>query len=228
MRSSPEHEVSTPTVHNQSLEVDEVTLKDQLAAELHRVRKIQSSINAQSWTAQKENTVKVWGEKAHGDHLLHDRESIHWNRFSNYMQMLIITMSAVSGIISVSDTHFNGARYLISCLTISMGTLTSVVKYYRPDEKAILHKTMSLDYAKVYRRVLVELGQIRSQRSHADDFTNDVKSTIDTLQMNAPFVSSYSIKHFLRHVKVDTKSFPDAVNRHTQPIEIITSSSSVE
>jgi hypothetical protein len=135
---------------------------------------------------------------------------------------LIIGMSAISGIISVSDTTFNGTGYLISSLTISMGALTSVIKYYKPDEKSLIHKTMSQKYAKVYRRVLIELGQLRSQRSNADEFTEQIKRIIDDLQAKAPLVGPESIRYFKRNVKLDTKSFPDAVNGHTQPIEIIT------
>lgn len=199
-------------------------IEDLLATEMNKVRQIQTEINRKSWSAQKEMTLKVWGEKAHGNHLLHDRESITWDMFSNYIHLFIIAMSAVSGIISVSETNFLGARYLISCLTISMGACTSIVKYYKPDEKTLLHKTMSQKYAKVYRRVLVELGQLRSQRSNADEFTERIKTSIDDLQMEAPLVGSSSIRYFLQHVNVDTKSFPDAVSRHTQPIEIITES----
>lgn len=204
---------------------EDLNLEDKLSTEMNKVRQIQAEINRLSWSSQKEMTLKIWGEKAHGNHLLHDRESVTWDKFSNYVHLIIIAMSAVSGIISVSETNFTGARYLISCLTISMGAFTSLVKYYKPDEKTLLHKTMSQKYAKVYRRVLVELGQLRSQRSNADEFTEKIKTTIDDLQMEAPLVSSDSIRYFLNHVKIDTKSFPDAVNRHTQPIEIITNSS---
>jgi|TARA_B110000259_G_scaffold83242_1_gene97202 hypothetical protein len=200
-------------------------LEDRLSIELNKVKKTQSDINKLSWSAQNELTLKTWGEKAHGNHLLHDRESINWVKFSNYLHIVIITMSAVSGIISVSDTNFNGTAYLISSMTISMGALTSVVKYYKPDEKSLLHKTMSQKYSKIYRRILIELGQQRSQRSHANEFTERIKLSIDDLQAEAPLVSSSSIRYFLRNVKLDTKSFPDAVNCHTQPIEIVTSGS---
>jgi hypothetical protein len=206
-------------------ERERLLLEDRLSIELNKVKKTQSDINKLSWSTQKEMTLKTWGEKAHGNHLLHDRESLNWVKFSNYMHMVIITMSAVSGIISVSDTTFNGTTYLISALTISMGALTSVVKYYKPDEKSLLHKTMSQKYSKIYRRILIELGQMRSQRSHADEFTERVKLSVDDLQAEAPLVSSASIRYFLRNVKLDTKSFPDAVNCHTQPIEIVSNSS---
>jgi len=197
------------------------SLEDQLSMEMNQIRKIQADINAKSWSIQKENTLKIWGEKAHGDHLLHNRESLNWDRFSNSIHMMIMAMSAVSGIISVSDTNFTGARYLISCLTISMGALTSVIKYYKPDEKALLHKTMSQKFSKIYGSVQIELGQTRSQRTNADEFTARIKSNIDNLQLEAPLVGPESIRYFLNHVKVDTKSFPDAVNRHTEPIEIV-------
>jgi hypothetical protein len=212
-------------VGNESIDHDEferLQLLDRLAVELNNVKKTQSDINKRSWNSQKEATLKIWGEKAHGNHLLHDRESLNWDTFSNYTHLLIIGMSAISGIISVSDTTFNGTGYLISSLTISMGALTSVIKYYKPDEKSLIHKTMSQKYAKVYRRVLIELGQLRSQRSNADEFTEQIKRIIDDLQAKAPLVGPESIRYFKRNVKLDTKSFPDAVNGHTQPIEIIT------
>lgn len=204
---------------------DRLKLQERLAIEISKVKKTQSDINKRSWNAQKESMLKTWGEKAHGNHILHDRESINWDKFSNCTHLLIILMSAISGIISVSDTTFNGTGYLISSLTISMGTLTSVMKYYKPDEKALIHKTMSQKYAKIYRQVLVELGQLRSQRSNADEFTEEIKRTIDNLQAEAPLVGSESKRYFLRNVKLDTKSFPDAVNGHTQPIEIVSQGS---
>lgn len=213
-----------PIVENNSIDHDEIErlqLVDRLAVELNNVKKIQSDINKRSWNSQKEATLKTWGEKAHGNHILHDRESLNWDTFSNYIHLLIIGMSAVSGIISVSDTTFDGTGYLISALTISMGAFTSVIKYYKPDEKSLVHKTMSQQYAKVYRQVLIELGQSRSQRSNADEFTEKIKRIIDDLQAKAPLVGSESIRYFKRNVKLDTKSFPDAVNGHTQPIEII-------
>ena len=181
----------------------------------------QNDVIGKSWSAQKEATIKIWGEKAHGSHLLHARESHNWESFSNCMHISVMLMSAVTGVISVSDTSFSGLRYVFSVLTISMGGMTSLIKYFKPDEKAIIHKNISQKYIKLYRNVILELGQTRGERKNADEFMMGIKNLNDDIQNEAPMVGSSSIKYYLKHVHVDTKSFPDVVNQHTQPIVIL-------
>jgi len=193
----------------------------EMCTKLQAVKELQSQINEVTWNVRKEGTLKIWGEKAHGSYLLHMEESSLWETFSNRMHVAILVMSAVTGVISISDTSFSGLRYLFSVLTLSMGGLTSLVKYYKPDEKAVVHKNISQKYNKMYRNVLVELNQPRRERTHADEFTLKIKKANEDIQNEAPLVSSRSVKHFLAHVQLDTSSFPDAVSQNTQPIPVL-------
>ena len=183
-------------------------------------------IEKKSWnTPEIEDLVKIWGEKANGNHILHSFECSIWRKFSNRFHMSVIVMSATSGILSVSETIFDGSIFIFSALSICIGCFTGILKFYKPDERTQIHKELSNKYSKLYRDILLELSMNRSNRSNAEDFTKRIMNKLNDLQRESPNVSDSTIQWFIKNAKnqhLDPRKLPDTINLFSQPITVNT------
>jgi hypothetical protein len=195
--------------------------KEKADIEIGKMNALQAEINRSTWTGHIETLCKTWGEKAQGNQLLHLHESNTWSSFSNRSHLLVILLSMTCGLISIIDDRFVGIHYVVSALSICIGTITSVIKFYKPGEKSEIHQIVSKKYSKLYRLIVLELSLSRNDRQNADLFLTYIRTKMDDLQSDTPHVIQATVKWFLNNaeiMKLSSDNFPDVVRSYAVPI----------
>jgi len=186
-----------------------------------KLNQIKRRLNEVSWNDSVEKILKSLGEKASGNKSLHFHESQLWETKSNRSQMIIIILSTLCGMVTIANTQFVIFRYIISVLNIGCAILTSLSRFYKPDEKAQIHYNTSHNYGIMHRKLALEMSLSRIDRENADVLCDATRREYDRIQNQAPAVSNATISWFETTVKKDINvSYPDVLNPTTIPIEI--------
>lgn len=190
----------------------------QAALEAVRMAKLQKKLNALSWTSELERLVQSWGEKAAVYRELHTMAAIDWRNKSNKMYLPSIILSTISGFATVgaAGQMHTGAvsiflMYCIGAVNLSAGILTSIIKFYRPDEKSTAHTHAAKMYATFVRNVSLQLSLNRSDRQGAPTMTEWAKEQYSSIQKDAPLISKSIIKRFTNE-NPNVKTLPDTIS----------------
>ena len=166
-----------------------------------------SEIGDVDWTSILEDYFSSSGEKAHCLAWCHKQaESLYSNR-RNWIDIPCIMLSSVIGFLNAgSSSMFNDPK--ISSIALGVGSLVvgvlqTVNTYFGWAKKAEGHRISSIQYAKLYRFLKIEMALPRSQRINPNDLLKRIKDDYDRLQEISPLLPNQVIEDF-------KKKFSDA------------------
>lgn len=153
------------------------------------------------WTDRLENYFAGTGEKAHGLSWLHKRAEAMYTTRRTYIDLPVIVLSSVTGFCSVgSQTLFHGEERLASIVlgvtSMFVGLLNTAGSYFGWAKRAEGHRISSIQYARLFRYISVELALPREERQSPHDFLKHVKDQYDRLQEISPLLPDHIIKSF--------------------------------
>ena len=184
---------------------------EKMALEIVRVESLKKKINAGSWNDHLEDLMKAWGEKAAGNRELHDMAASKWKGFSEKLYIPMIMLSTIAGVTNFGAASSDNSEYWMYCIgviNIITSLIASVVKHYKPDEKAQLHRSVAKSFGSYYRMMTLELGTPRGDRMSPEEITKWAKTEYDKLLKDAPNIPGEIIKDFKERHK-HTENLPD-------------------
>jgi hypothetical protein len=155
-----------------------------------------------TWNDSLEKYFADTAEKCHCLGWVHKRsEEIYSNR-RTLIDLPVIVVSAVTGFLSAgSTTLFDDAKISSVALGVAsllVSSLTTIGTYFNWAKRAEGHRLSSIQYAKLYRFLSVELSLPRDERMSPSDLLKYTKENYDRLQELSPLIPPAVIEDFRR------------------------------
>lgn len=166
------------------------------------------------WCEKQETLLMKWAERAAGYRWLHNHARLKLQRTADMLSYPTIVISSITGVGGFAVLSPGGTtnktlifvQYIFAALNMVSGVLTSISKFSNTTKLAEEHSIMSVQYAKFYRSIDMELSLERKDRVPVLEFVNKARADYDKLLTDAPNIPSLSIKNY-------NETFPQEHNR---------------
>lgn len=152
------------------------------------------------WTSKLEKLFASEGEKCHGYAWLHNRSAEKYSYYSSAITIPTIIMSTLSGTATIGQSYlFDNAMsssVIIGLMSISSAMMNTIMSYYGWAKRSEAHRIASVNYAKIFRFISVEMSLPRESRMLAKDFVKVVREQIDRLGEISPMIPRRIIEEF--------------------------------
>ena len=169
------------------------------------------------WTSQLEALFASTGEKAHCFSWLHKRAEELFSRKTVFIDLPVIILSTINGAVSVGSSSLFGdsgfASIGVGCVALLTALLSTIGSYFSWARRAEAHKISSLNYAKLYRFISIEMSLPRHERMTPANFLKYIKSEYDRLSEISPLVPPSIVALFrARFGHLNDITFPEECN----------------
>jgi len=153
------------------------------------------------WNTRLEEYFSSTGEKAHCLTWIHKQAEALYSKRRTFIDLPVIVLSGVLGFLSVgSSSMFSGAENM-SSIGVGVGSLfvsvlNTIGSYFQWAKRAEGHRIASIQYAKLYRFLHIEMSLPRDERISPHDLLKTVKETYDRLQEISPLIPPDVLKEF--------------------------------
>jgi len=152
------------------------------------------------WNHNLEKYFADTGEKSHCFSWLHKRAEEYFSRRTVFVDLPVIILSVLNGAISVgSNSLFGDAKFAsigIGAVALLTGILNAVGSYFSWSRRAEAHKQSSLQYAKLYRFLSIEMSLPRVERMSPADLLKYVRQEYDRFAETSPMIPPIIIELF--------------------------------
>jgi hypothetical protein len=155
-----------------------------------------------NWTERLEELLSEAGERAHCYSWLHKRSEEHYSRLSIVIELPPILLGVLNGAASVGsnslfgDNHY--APIVIGGIVLLTSLLNTISSYFSWSKRAEGHKLSSLQYARLYRFISVELSLPREERMSPGDFLKYMTEHYNRLAEMSPLIPNGIMNDFKR------------------------------
>jgi hypothetical protein len=176
-----------------------------------------SEIGEVSWNVNLEAYFVSSGERANGLAILHkDAEALYSYR-RTFLEMPVIIGSALIGFLNAGsmsmfdDPQTSSVALGVGSLLVSV--LQTINTYFSWGKRAEGHRLASIQYAKLFRFLSIEMSLPRDERMEPSDLLKQVKDTYDRLQEVSPLLPAPVLTAFRKKTEKYTDiSKPAEVN----------------
>lgn len=175
------------------------------------------------WTPLLEKYFGDTGEKANCYSWMHKQAEQLYSYRSTFIDLPVIILSVLNGATSVgSSSLFGDSNYAsvgIGIVALFTAVLNTIGSYFGWARRAEAHKISSLQYAKLYRYIKVEMGLPRDERALPREFLKSVKEQYDRLAEVSPLIPPIILNQFKNKFKHDDFkeiSFPEEADGLTE------------
>jgi hypothetical protein len=173
-----------------------------------------------SWNSRLEEYFSTTAEKAHCFSWLHKRAEEFYSRTTVFVDLPVIILSVLNGAVSVgSKSLFGDSNFApigIGAIALLTGILNAVGSYFSWSRRAEAHKISSLQYAKLYRFLSIEMALPRSERMAPADLLKYVRVEYDRFAETSPLIPPGVIQLFRTRFADNPKyadiTFPEETN----------------
>ena len=163
------------------------------------------------WSDTLEQYFSSTGERCNGLAWCHKRAEAHYSKIKTVIELPVIILGVINGATSIgSNTLFDDPKFasvgvgVIALLTALLSTISS---YFKWAQRAETHRISSLQYAKLYRFLSVQLGLPRRERISPADMLRYIKDSFDRLAEISPLLPPGVIAEF--NAKFETPAYKD-------------------
>ena len=170
-----------------------------------------------TWGTHLEEYFASTGEKANCLAWCHKRAEERYSSSSIWIDLPVIILGVLNGATSIgSKSLFGDSNYAsigIGVVALITSILNTIGSYFSWSRRAEAHKIASLQYAKLYRFLSIEMSLPRHERMSPKDLLKYVKEQYDRLNEISPLLPPNVIALFKEHFKDATDiSKPDELN----------------
>lgn len=176
-------------------------------------------LNKINWNERLEQYFAETGEKAHCFSWLHKRSEAYYSNLSVIIDLPVIILGTLNGAVSVGSTSLfkdaNVSSVAVGAVALLTTILTTIGSYFAWTRRAEGHRIASLNYAKLYRFLNIELSLPQHERMTPDQLLKYVKTEYDRLSEISHIVPSRIIADFRQRFnkpEFKTISFPEETN----------------
>jgi hypothetical protein len=173
-----------------------------------------------NWSNQLEQYLKSISEKSMCLSILHKQSEKKYSNKAYYIDLPVIILSTICGSASLSAKSLFGAENekisstIIGCLSLGAGLLNTINSYFAYGRRAENHKSSYLQYNKMSRFIMVQLGLPRLERINAKELLKLVNDDYTRLMEMSSNIDNDLINNFKKKYK-DFKTkihFPNECN----------------
>ena len=156
---------------------------------------------------------------------LHSKAEAEFSRKAMYFDLPAIVFSTLAGSLSLSATRLFGTyeeigSIITGCISIFVGVLNTINTYFGYSRKAENSKQCSIQYAKLYRFIRVELSLPREERIKPKDLIKICQDQYERLTEISNVIPQSCIKDYKKKFyKQKDISHPEVANG-IDPIEV--------
>lgn len=171
-----------------------------------------------SWSSALEEYFAATGEKAHCLSYLHKRAEMLYSSRRTWIDLPVIVLSSVVGFLSVgSSSMFQGnemgASIGLGIGSLAVSVLQTVNTYFGWAKRAEGHRIASIQYARLYRFLNIEMNLPRNERSTPHDLLKQTKEQYDRLAEISPLLPQLALDEFKTKFAKETEiSKPEETN----------------
>ena len=173
-----------------------------------------------TWNSRLEEYFSTTAEKAHCFSWLHKRAEEFYSRTTVFVDLPVIILSVLNGAVSVgSKSLFGDSNFApigIGAIALMTGILNAIGSYFSWSRRAEAHKISSLQYAKLYRFLSIEMALPRNERMAPADLLKYVRVEYDRFAETSPLIPPGVITLFRDRFANDPKytdiTFPEETN----------------
>ena len=160
-----------------------------------------------TWTTQLEDHFASTGEKANCLSWIHKRAEEVYATRRTWIDLPVIAISSITGFLSVGASQMfgEGSQMAVSVALGLCSLLVSVLNttgtYFGWAKRAEGHRISSIQYARLFRFLSVELSLPREERMTPTDLLKHVQDQYDRLQETSPLVPPEIIAQFQKKFK---------------------------
>ena len=173
-----------------------------------------------NWSEQLEEYLKSISEKSMCLSILHKQSEKKYSNKAYYIDLPVIILSTICGSASLSAKSLFGeenskiSSTTIGLLSLGAGLLNTINSYFAYGRRAENHKSSYLQYNKLSRFVMVQLGLPRLERIQAKELLKLVNDDYTRLMEMSSNIDDDLIKRFKKKFKdYQTKiHFPNECN----------------
>lgn len=163
-----------------------------------------SEIGEVSWNSNLEAYFVSSGEKAHGLAMLHkDAEALYSYR-RTFIELPVIVGSALIGFLNAGSTSMfedpKTSSVALGVGSLVVSVLQTINTYFNWSKRAEGHRLASIQYAKLYRFLSIEMSLPREERMTPSDLLKQVRDTYDRLQEVSPLIPAQVLVSFKKRL----------------------------
>ena len=156
---------------------------------------------AGKWTAEHENILVEWADKAACYRWLHGKCHTHYRRSNYWFTLPVIIMSTLTGTANFAQDRFSDdikpwVAVGIGGVNIIAGILTTIQQFLKISELNEAHRVSSIAWDKFYRNTKVELAKAPKERTNVLQQLKASKEEFDRLMETSPAISDKVIATF--------------------------------
>lgn len=177
------------------------------------------------WSRKLEDFFKDLGEKCMGLSWLHTRAEMVFSRRAMCYDLPSIVFSTLAGSLSLSSSRLFGkydeyGSIFTACISLCVGVLNTINTYFGYSRRAETSKQCSIQYAKLYRFIRVELSLPREERIKPKDLIKICQDQYERLTEISNVIPQSCIKEYKKKFSRQTDiSHPEVANG-IDPIEV--------
>lgn len=165
-----------------------------------------------AWNGRLEEYFSATGEKAHCLSYLHKQSEALYSKRRTFIDLPVIVLSGILGFLSVGSTTMFAGDQTISSVSVGLGSLfvsvlNTVGSYFQWSKRCEGHRIASIQYAKLYRFLNIEMSLPREERMSPHDLLKTTKEHYDRLQEISPLIPPEMIAEF--KIKFGTDKYKD-------------------
>ena len=170
------------------------------------------------WSSVLEEFFKDMGEKSYCYAYLHKQAEASFGRKRNFIDLPVIILSTIAGTLSISRTAIFPASYeaeasiFIGILSLLVGILNTVGTYFSFAKRSEEHRSVYLQYSKLYRFIDIELSLPREERIRPSDLLKVARENYERLSEISPLIPNSIIVDFQTKFKSIDVAKPSETN----------------
>lgn len=171
-----------------------------------------------SWSSALEDYFASTGEKAHCLSYLHKRSEMLYSQRRTWIDLPVIVLSSVVGFLSVGSTSMFEGNEMAASVGLGVGSLAvsvlqTVNTYFGWAKRAEGHRIASIQYARLYRSLNIEMNLPRNERSTPHDLLKHTQEHYDRLAEISPLLPQLALDEFKTKFAKETEiSKPEEAN----------------
>lgn len=157
-----------------------------------------------SWHSTLEKYFADTGERAECLAWCHKQAEEMYAHRRTFIDLPVIVLSGVTGFCSVGSQNIFGsgneqmAALILGSASLLVSVLNTVGSYFAWAKRAEGHRISSLQYARLFRSIVVELNLPRDERRPPNVLLKDIKDQYDRLQEISPLLPPNVVTVFRR------------------------------
>ena len=167
-----------------------------------------------TWNHALEHLLCQEAEKCSGHAWMHNKAETHYAKKTNYLQLPIIILSAVSGFISAAvPPEGSGVTVGVGSVSILVSILGTINSYFAFAKRTEGHRIAAVQYSQICRAIRIEMNLPQEQRTPPKVLLKMIKEDLKRLSETAPRIPDSIIEAFRKEIipKATNISHPEIV-----------------